>query len=155
MSMLEAGTSLPAFSLLNDQEQTIKKKDLLGKYTVLYFYPKDQTPGCTKEACGFKKHHRKLANRGVQVIGVSKDSIRSHQKFIDKYKLPFSLLSDPDYALAKSLGAFGEKKLYGKSYEGVIRSTFIIDPKGKIEKVFDKVKAASHPDEIMEYFQTR
>ncbi|MEZ4705017.1 MAG: thioredoxin-dependent thiol peroxidase [Bdellovibrionota bacterium] len=150
--MIAEGKSIPSFSLETDTGQTLKAKDLKGSYTVLYFYPKDNTPGCTKEACGFKKHHQKLTKQGVNVIGVSKDSVSSHQKFKQKYKLPFDLISDPDNELAQALGAYGEKKLYGKTYMGTLRSTFIIDPKGKIEKVFDKVKAATHPDEVLDYF---
>lgn len=138
--MLEAGKKAPAFSLQNQDGEKVSLKDYLGKWIVLYFYPRDNTPGCTNEACDFTESKKIYEKEDAVILGVSKDSIESHQKFITKHKLGITLLSDPDVSIHKKYGAWGLKKLYGKESEGVIRSTFIIDPKGKIAESWGSVK---------------
>ena len=137
----------------NSQETTLKS--LLGKHVVLYFYPKDNTPGCTKEACSFRDFNQDIQKLGAVVIGVSKDNHKSHQKFAQKFNLNFPLWSDPDHKLMEAFGAWGEKKFMGKTYMGTIRSTFVIDPKGKIIKVWEKVKPAEHAQEIIEFLKNK
>ena len=124
--------------------------DLKGKITVLYFYPKDDTPGCTKEACSFRDANHMMQQRGIVVLGVSKDSINSHQKFADKYSLSFPLLADTDTTVSQLYGAYGEKTNYGKTYMGVLRKTFLIDKDGIVRKIWDKVKAEEHAQEVLE-----
>ena len=150
--MISDGDKAPAFELEADSGQHIKLKDLLaeGKTLVLYFYPKDDTPGCTREAQAFTEAKRKLSAAGAQVVGVSKDSIKSHCKFRDKYALNFPLLSDPELTAHEAYGAYGEKVMYGKKIMGTIRSTFVIDPKGKIVRAFRKVKVDGHVDAVLE-----
>ncbi len=143
------GKPLPAFTLQDDQGASVGNKDLLGHWTVLYAYPKDSTPGCTTEACDFRDNFARVKKLGAQVFGISRDSVKSHQGFIAKQGLPFRLLSDPEALLLKPLGAFGMKKLYGREFEGVIRSTFLIDPKGIICHVWPKVGVKGHVDEVM------
>lgn len=139
------------FELAGSDGRTHTLVDYAGKYVVLYFYPRDNTPGCTKEACGFRDLILKLEEENAVVLGVSKDSLASHKKFIDKFDLPFVLLSDPNLEVMKAYGAFGEKKMYGKTVQGVIRSTVIIDPDGKVVKHWRKVpKAADHPQKVLE-----
>jgi peroxiredoxin Q/BCP len=150
MALKEVGKKVPAFKALSTSGQTITAKDLLGTAYVVYFYPKDNTPGCTKEACSIRDHHQALKKKGVRVFGVSPDSIASHEKFIEKQNLPFELLSDPDHKMAEKFGAWGEKSMYGKTYMGIIRSTFIINKEGKIAHVFNKVKTAIHGEEILD-----
>ncbi|MFW6084685.1 MAG: thioredoxin-dependent thiol peroxidase [Gemmatimonadota bacterium] len=150
MKMLEAGDQAPDFTLESDAGDTIRLADLRGRRVVLYFYPKDDTSGCTKEACGFRDEHEAFEDRDVTVLGVSPDGVGSHAKFRDKYELNFPLLADPDHAVAGAYGAWGKKKLYGREYEGVLRSTFLIDPDGRIEKVYRKVKPAEHAARILE-----
>ena len=123
-----------------------------GQKVVLYFYPKDDTPGCTKEACSFRDAWAKFKKRGIKVLGVSPDSEASHKKFETKYKLPFTLLADKDHAIADAYGVWGEKKFMGRTYMGVLRTTFLIDEKGKIKKVFEKVKPEDHANEVLEAF---
>ena len=147
--MIEVGQTIPKFSLTSDSNKTVTQDDLKNKNVILYFYPKDDTPGCTKEACGFRDHHQKLKKKSYVVIGVSKDSIASHLKFKAKYELPFMLLSDPENTLTQAIGAWGEKNMYGKKTFGVIRSTLILK-NGVVEKVYKNVKAAIHPDEVLE-----
>jgi peroxiredoxin Q/BCP len=149
--MLQEGTKAPDFSLPNQDGETVSLRQFAGSKVVLYFYPKDDTPGCTKEACSFRDHHKKIQDQGAVVLGISADSPESHEKFRSKYSLPFPLLSDPDAQIIKKFGAWGEKKMYGKSYEGTIRSTFIIDENGHIAKVFPKVKPDQHGKEVLEY----
>jgi peroxiredoxin Q/BCP len=127
-------------------------KDLRGQKVVLYFYPKDDTPGCTKEACSFRDDFAKFKKRGIKVLGVSPDSEASHKKFETKYKLPYTLLADKDHAIADAYGVWGEKKFMGRKYMGVQRTTFLIDEKGKIKKVFEKVKPEDHASEVLEAF---
>lgn len=145
-----AGRPLPAFSLLDDQGATVTAKDLLGRWTVLYAYPKDSTPGCTTEACDFRDNLARVQSLGAQVYGLSRDSLKSHQNFIAKQQLPFRLLSDPDGALLKPLGAFGKKMMYGKEVEGIIRSTFLVDPKGVIRHVWPKVSVKGHVQDVLD-----
>lgn len=145
------GKKAPDFSLAGSDGKTHSLKDYKGQTVVLYFYPKDDTPGCTKEACGFRDHFKTIAKHAV-LFGVSKDSIASHGKFISKYKLPFTLLSDPDAAVMKAYGAFGEKLMYGKPVMGTIRSTVVIGPDGKVRKHWAAVKnAEEHPSDVLAY----
>ncbi len=126
------------------------ERDLQGAWTVLYAYPKDNTPGCTTEACDFRDNFARAKKLGAKVYGISRDSVKSHQGFIAKQELPFRLLSDPETALLKALGAFGKKMMYGKEVEGIIRSTFLIDPKGVIRHAWPKVSVKGHVDEVLE-----
>ena len=144
------GQPLPAFSLQDDQGNTVMAKDLRGHWTVLYAYPKDSTPGCTTEACDFRDNLARVQPLGAQVYGISRDSLKSHQGFIAKQSLSFRLLSDPECTLLKPLGAFGKKIMYGKEVEGIIRSTFLVDPKGIIRHVWPKVSVKGHVAEVME-----
>lgn len=148
--MLEEGTMAPDFALQADGGGEVSLSDYRGKKVVLYFYPKDNTSGCTKEACGFRDDYSDILAAGAAVLGVSPDSIKSHDGFKAKYSLPFALLSDPDHSVAEMYGAWGEKKMYGKTYEGILRSTFLIDEEGRIFKVFPKVKPAEHSQEVLE-----
>ncbi len=148
---IEEGKAPPAFTLTDQHGKKVALKDLKGKNVVVYFYPKDDTPGCTKEACGFRDHWKEIQKTGTVVLGVSPDGAASHQKFIDKYKLPFDLLSDTDRAVMTKYGAFGEKMMYGKKTMGVIRSTVLIGPDGKVKKHWKRVaKAADHPMKVLE-----
>jgi len=149
MSVSE-GRAAPAFTLANDAGGRTSLADFTGKHVVLYFYPKDDTPGCTKEACGFRDGWKELQKLGVVVLGVSGDSPESHQKFKTKYKLPFPLLSDPEKKVMAKYGAYGEKVLYGKKTVGVIRSTVWIGPDGKVVKHWKRVpKAETHPEQVL------
>lgn len=147
--MLSPKNPAPAFSMPSTSGRTVSTKDLRGKRFVLYFYPKDDTPGCTVEACDFRDNLARLNTSKVQVFGVSKDSIASHEKFRAKYGLTFELLSDADNAVAKTYGAFGEKMMYGKAVTGVIRSTFLIDADGKVERIWSPVKVQGHVDAVL------
>jgi len=148
--MLEAGQKAPAFSLKDQDGKTVKLSDFKGQRVVLYFYPKDNTPGCTTEACDFRDEASALKKAGAVVLGVSMDSEASHQKFIKKFTLNFPLLVDADHAVADKYGAWGEKKMYGKAFMGLIRSTFLIGADGKLEKVWPKVKVDGHVKEVLE-----
>ena len=150
--MIKEGTNAPVFKTTDANGETISLKDLKGQKVVLYFYPKDDTPGCTKEACSFRDAWAKFRKRGITVLGVSPDSEASHKKFETKYKLPFTLLADKDHAIADAYGVWGEKKFMGRTYMGVLRTTFLIDEKGKIKKVFEKVKPDDHADEVLGAF---
>ena len=147
---IQPGTPLPAFSLQDEQGHTVTDKDLKGRWTVLYAYPKDSTPGCTTEACDFRDNLARVQSLGAQVYGLSRDSLKSHQNFIAKQSLPFRLLSDPDCALLNPLGAFGKKLMYGKEVQGIIRSTFLVDPKGVIRHVWPKVSVKGHVEAVLE-----
>jgi len=148
------GQKAPAFSLEGNDGKKHSLEDYRGKTVVLYFYPKDNTPGCTKEACGFRDMGSSLKKSGAVVLGVSKDSIDSHNKFAKSYKLPFVLLSDPKTEVMKKYGAFGKKMMYGKTVEGTIRSTVVIGPKGDIVKHWPAVKKAdAHPDEVLAFLK--
>ena len=148
--MIAEGRKAPAFKLASSEGGFVSLADLKGKTVVLYFYPKDDTPGCTREACEFRDSQAALRKKGVVVLGVSADSIESHGKFKTKYKLNFPLLSDPDKAVAKAYGAWGEKTLYGRKFMGMIRSTFVIDGAGVVRKVFPKVKVDGHAEKVLE-----
>ena len=147
--MLQIGDKMPAFSAVDEQGRVVTEKDLLGKKTVIYFYPKDSTPGCTAEACNIRDNHNAFLARGYQVFGVSKDSQASHIKFKEKYGLPFPLLSDPTTQMLQAFGAWGEKKLYGKVSMGTLRKTFIFDENGILERVIDKVDTKNHSAQIL------
>jgi peroxiredoxin Q/BCP len=150
MAMIEEGKKAPDFRLASFEGREVSLKDLRGKTVVLYFYPKDDTPGCTREACAFRDSQAALRKKGVVVLGVSGDSVASHEKFRDKYGLNFPLLSDPDKAVARKYGAWGEKVLYGKKSVGMIRSTFVIDGEGVVRKVFPRVKVDGHAEKVLE-----
>ena len=141
---------LPPFQLQDDQGATVTAKSLEGKWTVIYAYPKDNTPGCTQEACDFRDNWGRVETLGAQVYGISKDSVKSHQGFIAKQNLPFRLLADPELVLLKALGAYGRKVMYGKEMEGIIRSTYLIDPKGVIRKTWPKVSVKGHVLQVLE-----
>jgi len=151
--MLKEGSNAPAFTTTDTDGNTVKLKDLRGKKVVLYFYPKDDTPGCTKEACSFRDAFSDFKKNGITILGVSPDKQSAHQKFTEKYKLPFTLLSDTDHAIAEAYESWGEKKFMGRTYLGVLRNTFLIDEKGKIKKIFEKVKPEEHASEVLEAFQ--
>ena len=155
MATLE-GKKAPAFSLEGNDGKRHSLDGYKGKTVVLYFYPKDDTPGCTKEACGFRDQNSTLNRSGVVVLGVSKDSIDSHHRFAGKYKLPFALLSDPKAEVMKKYGAFGKKMMYGKEVQGTIRSTVVVGPKGDVIKHWPAVKKAeAHPDEVLAFLKAR
>lgn len=147
--MLEPGDPAPAFALEADTGETVRLADLRGKAVVLYFYPKDDTSGCTKEACGFRDHLEEFAERGWTILGVSPDGVDSHREFKEKHDLNFRLLADPDHEVAEAYGAWGTKKMYGREYEGILRSTFLIDQDGRIARTYSKVKPAEHAEEIL------
>jgi thioredoxin-dependent peroxiredoxin len=147
--MVKPGEKAPAFSLVTDGGGKVSLEELMGKKVVLYFYPKDDTTGCTTEACEFRDSWSAVKAAGAVVLGVSPDNAASHERFKAKYKLPFRLLSDPDHAVAESYGAWGEKSMYGRKYQGVLRSTFIIDETGRITTVFPKVKPKGHAAEVL------
>ena len=149
--MLEVGMKAPDFTLLDKRGNSVSLSDFLGKKVVLYFYPKDSTPGCTRQACAFAQNHSNFEDKNVVVIGVSKDSVASHLKFAEKYELPFVLLSDPELQAIQAYGVWQEKKLYGKVSMGVVRSTYLIDEQGVIEKVMPKVKPDTNASEILAY----
>lgn len=148
--MIEAGTKAPEFTLMDQQGKQISLSDFLGKKVVLYFYPKDNTPGCTRQACAFAGAYEQFVQKDIAVIGISKDSVTSHVKFAEKYRLPFTLLSDPDLEVIKAYGVWQEKKLYGKLGFGVMRTTYIIDEQGMITHVMPKVKPDTNASEILE-----
>lgn len=147
--VLPVGDPAPAFELESDAGDTVRLDALRGRWIVLYFYPKDDTSSCTKEACGFRDRLPSFDRRDVAVLGVSPDDVASHRKFREKYDLNFPLLSDPDHAVAEVYGAWGRKKLYGREYEGILRTTFIIDPGGRIARVYQKVRPAEHAAELL------
>ena len=151
--MLKEGSTAPAFTTTDTDGNTVKLKDLRGKKVVLYFYPKDDTPGCTKEACSFRDAFSDFKKKGITILGVSPDKQSAHKKFTEKYKLPFTLLSDTDHAIAEAYESWGEKKFMGRTYLGVFRNTFLIDEKKKKKKIFEKVKPEEHASEVLEVFQ--
>jgi len=150
--MPAVGAAAPSFNLTSNEGKPVSLNDFKGKWVVLYFYPKDDTPGCTKEACSFRDSFSKFKKQGIVVLGVSPDSEASHKKFAAKYKLPFTLLADKDRSISETYGVYGEKKFMGRTYMGVHRTTFLIDEKGKIKKVFEKVKPDEHASEVLEAF---
>ncbi len=152
---VEEGKKAPAFTLKDAHGERVSLKDFAGQYVVLYFYPRDDTPGCTKEACGFRDLSKKIEKRNAVVLGVSPDDPESHVAFVAKYELPFTLLSDPGKKVMEKYGAFGEKMMYGKKTLGVIRSTVLIGPDGKVIKHWARVaKAADHPAKVLEFLES-
>ena len=151
--LLEAGTKAPEFALPDKDGNLVRLSDFLGKKVVLYFYPRDNTPGCTRQACAFAGAYSQFEALGAVVIGVSKDSAASHRKFAEKYELPFILLSDPELQAIQAYGVWQEKKLYGKVSMGVVRTTYVIDEQGAIEKVMPKVKPDTNAQEILDYLR--
>ncbi|MBQ2827286.1 MAG: thioredoxin-dependent thiol peroxidase [Clostridia bacterium] len=149
--MLKEGMKAPDFTLTDKDGREVSLSDFLGKKIVLYFYPKDNTPGCTRQACAFAGAYSAFRNKDIEVIGISRDSITSHVKFAEKYSLPFILLSDPEVKVAEAYGVWQEKKLYGKVSMGIVRTTFIIDENGNIEKIMPKVKPDTNAADILEY----
>lgn len=147
--VLSVGQQAPEFELMDNEGNLHKLSDYRGQMTVVYFYPKDDTPGCTKEACSFRDTYADYKQAGVEIIGISPDSEKSHSKFIQKYELPFILLSDPDHQVCEAFGVWGLKKYMGREYEGVYRTTFIIGPDGIIKRVFENVKPADHSQEVL------
>ena len=147
--MLLVGDKIPAFSVIDETGKSVTERDVIGRKTVIYFYPKDSTPGCTAEACNLRDNYQSFMARGYQVFGVSKDSQASHVKFKEKYDLPFPLLSDPTTEMLQAFGAWGEKKLYGKSSMGTLRKTFIFDENGILERIIDKVDTKNHTEQIL------
>ena len=150
MSELAEGMKAPDFSGKDQSGNEISLKNLQGRKVILYFYPKDNTPGCTTESCNLRDNYMELIKKGFEVIGVSADSEKSHQNFIDKYNLPFNLISDSGKEILKAYGAWGLKKLYGKVYEGILRKTFIIDEQGVILKIINKVDTKNHTNQILD-----
>lgn len=148
--MLETGIKAPDFTLLNQDGESVTLSQYLGKKIILYFYPKDNTPGCTKQACGFAQLYPDFHEKGAVILGVSKDSVKSHKKFEEKYQLPFTLLSDPDLVAIQAYDVWKEKNMYGKKVMGVVRTTYLINEEGIIEKVYTKVKAAQNPNDMLE-----
>ena len=147
--MLEVGTKAPDFTLPDQNGNMHSLSEYRGKKVILYFYPKDNTPGCTKQACGFAERYPKFTDKGAVVLGISKDSVASHKKFEEKYGLPFTILSDPELVAIQAYDVWQEKKNYGKTYMGVVRTTYLIDEEGKIAKAFDKVKAVDNPEQML------
>ncbi|GMV86222.1 MAG: peroxiredoxin [Dehalococcoidia bacterium] len=153
MAFPEVGTPAPLFALKDQDGREVSNASLKGRWAVIYFYPKDDTPGCTKEACNFRDNHAAIEAAGAVVLGVSGDSAAAHQKFAAKYGLPFRLLVDEGNAVARAFGAWGTKNMYGRTYEGIIRSTIVIDPDGRIAKVWPKVKPDGHGAEVLAWLQ--
>ena len=147
--MLKVGDKMPDFQVQDQDGKTVSSKDLLGKKTIIYFYPKDNTSGCTAEACSLRDNHEALIARGYNVIGVSKDSANSHKKFIEKYALPFTLLADTSTRMLQAFGAWGEKKMYGKTVMGTLRRTFIFDENGILTEIIENVDTKNHAQQIL------
>ncbi|MGI8493874.1 MAG: thioredoxin-dependent thiol peroxidase [Pyrinomonadaceae bacterium] len=150
--MIKEGDAAPDFTVKDQNGADVKLSDLRGQKIVLYFYPKDDTPGCTKQACSLRDGFSTFEEKGIKILGVSPDSEASHQKFISKFDLPFTLLADTNHQIADAYGSYGEKKFMGKTYTGVLRKTFLIDETGKIKKIFDKVKVEEHGEEVLRAF---
>jgi peroxiredoxin Q/BCP len=150
---LTQGTKAPDFTAETDKGETVVLADFAGKHVVLYFYPKDDTPGCTTEACNFRDNLGLLESAGAVVLGISLDSVTSHQKFRDKFELPFTLLSDPEHIVADAYGVYGQKTFMGREYMGVDRATFVIGPDGTLEKIWPKVKPDGHAIEVLEWLK--
>ena len=147
--MIKIGDKMPAFEVVDQDGKTVKSEDLLGKKTIIYFYPKDNTSGCTAEACNLRDNYEAMIAKGYNVIGVSKDSAASHKKFIEKYQLPFTLLADTSTEMIQAFGAWGEKSLYGRKYMGTLRETFIFDENGVLVEIIDKVDTKNHAAQIL------
>jgi len=153
MVILKEGMSAPSFEGVDQENRTVKLSDFSGRKLVLYFYPKDNTSGCTAEACSLRDSHEEFLNKGFAVVGVSADSEKSHRGFADKYSLPFPLIADTSRKMVNDYGVYQEKKMYGKSFFGIVRTTFIIDEKGKIEKIIAKVDTKNHSEQIFKLYQ--
>ncbi|MGI9167742.1 MAG: thioredoxin-dependent thiol peroxidase [Pyrinomonadaceae bacterium] len=151
--MPKEGSVAPDFSTTDAEGRNVSLKDFRGEKVVLYFYPKDDTPGCTKEACSFRDAFSEFKKRGIKILGVSPDKEASHKKFADKYKLPFTLLADTDHSIANAYSTYSQKKFMGRTYMGIIRTTFLIDEQGKIKKVFEKVKPEEHARDVLDAFK--
>ena len=149
MTHLQVGQEIPNFKALNEKEEIVNNASLLGKKQVLFFYPKDDTPGCTKAACSIRDNYKALKKKDYKIFGVSPDKVKKHQKFIDKYEFQYSLLADPEKVTINSFGLWGPKKFMGKVYDGIHRSTFIIDENGIIERIIEKVKTKDHSNQIL------
>lgn len=147
--MIQIGDKMPDFEVMDQNGNIVKSTDLRGKKTVIYFYPKDNTSGCTAEACNLRDNHEAMIARGYNVIGVSKDSVASHKKFADKYELPFTLLADTSTEMMQAFGAWGEKSLYGRKYMGTLRKTFIFDEEGILTEIIEKVNTKDHASQIL------
>lgn len=147
--MLKIGDRMPDFEVVDQDGKTVRSADLIGKKTIIYFYPKDNTSGCTAEACSLRDNYAALTARGYKVVGVSKDSVASHRKFIDKYELPFTLLADTTTQMLQDFGAWGEKSMYGRKYMGVLRRTFIFDEQGVLTDIIEKVDTKNHASQIL------
>jgi len=152
---LNEGDLAPGFEMESDNAGTIRSEELRGKYVILYFYPRDDTPGCTTEACSFRDSSSEIAAEGAVVLGVSTDSLRSHERFRRKHGLPFPLLSDPDHRLADAYGVYSPRKFMGREFMGVQRSTFVIGPDGRLAKVWPEVKPAGHADEVLAWLRSQ
>ncbi len=150
--MISEGDKVPKFEISDSNGNNVKSSDFLGKKYVIYFYPKDFTPGCTTEADEFSKEYKKFKKAGIEILGISKDDVDSHKKFCEKMKIPYILLSDTETKVAKQFGVWGKKNFMGKEYMGIIRSTFLVDEKGKIFKAYPKVKAAGHAKQVLQDF---
>jgi len=150
--MLKEGDIAPDFTVKDQNGSDVKLSGLRGRKVVLYFYPKDDTPGCTKQACSLRDGFSAFEEKGIKILGVSPDSEASHQKFISKFELPFTLLSDANHHIADAYGSYGEKKFMGKTYNGILRKTFLIDESGKLVKIMDKVKVSEHAEEVLQAF---
>lgn len=150
MTQLKAGAAAPKFTGKDQEGNQVSLQDFKGKKLILYFYPKDDTPGCTTEACNLRDNYEDLISRGFAIVGVSPDNEKSHGKFRSKYNLPFSLLADPQAAIIKAYGAWGEKNMYGKKYDGVLRTTFVIDETGHILRIISKVNSGDHSQQILD-----
>ncbi len=153
MTTLKVGDKAPEFTAKDQNGKEISLKDYIGKKVILYFYPKDNTPGCTNESCNFKDNYASLVSQGFEVIGVSADSEKSHQKFIDKYDLPFTLIADTEKEVINKYGIWGPKKFMGKTYNGINRKTFVIDEKGNLEHIIDKVKTKAATEQVLALFK--
>lgn len=147
--MLKVGDKMPHFEVVNQSGEVVTSEQLLGRKTIIYFYPKDNTSGCTAEACSLRDNYAELTERGYNVVGVSKDSVASHRKFIDKYQLPFTLLADTTTQMLQDFGAWGEKSMYGKKYMGILRRTFIFDEQGILTDIIEKVDTKNHASQIL------
>jgi peroxiredoxin Q/BCP len=154
MPALAIDSLAPDFALQDQDGNTVSRDSLKGRWAVIYFYPRDDTPGCTREACNFRDNFAALKALGAEVLGVSGDSAASHKKFAAKYELPFTLLVDAGNEMARAYGAWGKKNMYGKTYEGIIRSTVVISPEGKVARVWPKVKPDSHGEEVLEWLKS-
>lgn len=148
--MIKPGQQAPEFKLADQDGKVHQLKDYKGKWLLIYFYPKDDTPGCTKEACGFRDNLPKLKKTNVEVVGISADSVAKHKKFAEKYGLPFTLLSDEEKIVLKKYDVWKKKKFMGREYMGILRTSFLVDPKGKLAKVYENVKAEIHPEQVVE-----